>query len=305
VPPGGRGSGGACYHLSFRSGSRGGGACARAAYDYITRSGEYDDHDRDEAVYTESDHMPAWAQEDPRIYWDTADVYERANGRLYVSADFALPRDLTSDDQATLARAFAQELTADERLPYTLAIHAGRDGDGLEHNPHAHLMISERQNDGIDRDREQWFRRANRAAPERGGAPKSRTFHGREWMEQARERWATLTNEMLERRGRDERVDHRSYQRQGLDREPGQHYGPAAAHMLARGLDHERLANEIARVDTADRISLLERELAAASAETRTAGRGALGHGGSDSERGRPDGSNNAPQRPGSSSPER
>ena len=101
-------------------------------------------------VYTESDHLPSWAEDDPREYWDAADLYERANGRLYVSADFALPRDLDPKDQADLAHAFAEELTADERLPYTLAIHAGRDADGHEHNPHAHLMISERQNDGID-----------------------------------------------------------------------------------------------------------------------------------------------------------
>ena len=40
--------------------------------------------------------MPAWAEDDPREYWDAADLYERANGRLYVSADFALPRDLST-----------------------------------------------------------------------------------------------------------------------------------------------------------------------------------------------------------------
>jgi hypothetical protein len=77
----------------------------------------------------------------------------------------------------------AQELTADERLPYTLAVHAGHDADGRE-NPHAHLMISERWNDGIERSREQWFRRANSGHQERGGA-ETRTFHGREWMERA------------------------------------------------------------------------------------------------------------------------
>jgi MobA/MobL family protein len=52
----------------------------------------------------------------------------------------------------------------------------------------------------------------------------------------ARERWATLTNEMLARRGRDERVDHRSHERQGIDLEPGRHYGPAAALGVANGL---------------------------------------------------------------------
>lgn len=49
------------YHLSFRSGSRGGGARAGAAHAYITRTGEYDDPERDSAFHTESDHMPSWA----------------------------------------------------------------------------------------------------------------------------------------------------------------------------------------------------------------------------------------------------
>jgi hypothetical protein len=168
VPRGGRSagsSGGGFYHLSFRSGSRAGGACAGGAHAYITRTAEYDEPERDAAVYTESEHMPSWVQDEEREYWDAADVFERANGRLYVSADFALPRDLERDDQVALAHAFAQELTADERLPYTLAIHAGRDAEGHEHNPHAHLMISERRNDGIERTREQWFRPGELGAP--------------------------------------------------------------------------------------------------------------------------------------------
>jgi hypothetical protein len=253
---------GGCYHLSFRTGSRGRGSCASAACDYITRTDEYDDPDRDPAIYTESDHMPAWAQRDPHEYWDAADLFERANGRLYVAADFALPRDLDRDDQIELARAFAQELTSDHQLPYTLAIHAGRDRDGNEHNPHAHLVISERQNDGIDRDRQQWFRRADRAYPERGGAPKTREFHGREWVEHARERWAQLTNDMLERNGRAERVDHRSYERQGIDREPGQHFGPAAAHIASRGVQHDRLTDAADAADTVDRIEQIDRAIA-------------------------------------------
>src|SRR5437588_8197397 len=121
MPGGGhaRGSGG-CYHLSFRSGSRAGGSRATSAHDYITRSEEYDDPDRDAAIYVESDHMPEWARDDASSYWDAADVYERANGRLYLSADFALPRGLDAEDQVSLARDFARGLTDDEQLPYTL-----------------------------------------------------------------------------------------------------------------------------------------------------------------------------------------
>src|SRR4051812_23276 len=59
--------------------------------------------DRDAAIYVESDHMPEWAENDAREYWHAADLYERANGRLYVSADFALPRDLDAEDQAAIA----------------------------------------------------------------------------------------------------------------------------------------------------------------------------------------------------------
>jgi MobA/MobL family protein len=200
--------------------------------------------------------------DEPREYWDAADLFERANGRLYVSADFALPRDLDRDEQVALAHAFAQELTADERLPYTLAVHAGHDADGREHNPHAHLMISERRNDGLERSREQWFRRANSGHPERGGAPKTRTFHGREWLERARGRWAELTNATLERHGRDERVDHRSYERQGIDREPGEHFGPGAAHAVARGHAHDRLEAAAAIANHQDALRAIEDEIA-------------------------------------------
>jgi hypothetical protein len=263
VPNGGSAGGrGGCFHVSFRSGSRGGGASARSGFDYISRRDEYAGPERDAALYTESDHMPSWAEDDPGRYWDAADLFERANGRLYVSADFALPRDLDPQEQIALAHQFAKELAEEERLPYTLAIHGGRDEKGREHNPHAQLMFSERRNDGIERSREQWFRRADSAHPERGGAPKSRTFHGRDWVEGAREGWASMTNAALERAGRSERVDHRSYERQGVDKEPGQHFGPSAPHMVVRGEDHERLVGAASTRDHQDSIRAIDAEIA-------------------------------------------
>jgi hypothetical protein len=258
---GGARGGGSWYHLSFQLGSRSGGAFARGSFAYITRCDEYAGPDRDAALYTESEHMPSWAHDDPERFWDAADLYERANGRLFVSADFALPRDLQLDDRIALAREFAQALTEPERLPYTLAIHAGRDADGREHNPHAHLMFSERGNDGVGRSREQWFRQADTAHPERGGAPKSRTFRGRACIEQARERWASMTNATLERLGRAERVDHRSYARQGVDRAPGVYYGRWAPHVVSRGGEHEGLNAAAAFRDDQDAILALDQEI--------------------------------------------
>lgn len=55
VPSGGHARGrGGCFHLSFRSGSRAGGASGAAAFDYITRYDRYDDESRDPVVYAES-----------------------------------------------------------------------------------------------------------------------------------------------------------------------------------------------------------------------------------------------------------
>jgi len=64
------------------------------------------------------------------------------------------------------------------------------------------------------------------------------------------------------RNGRSERVDHRSYERQGIDREPGQHFGPAAAHMVARGLDHDRLTAAADDLSAQEHLARIERELA-------------------------------------------
>jgi len=259
---GGTAESGGSIHLSFRSGSRAGAASGKSAYDYISREGEFGGPDRDPATYTESDHMPSWAEDDPGDYWDAADLFERANGRLYVSADFALPRELSDDDRLALARELAQELTGKEQLPYTLAIHAGRDEDGREHNPHAHLMFSERRNDGLERARDRWFGRANPTDPEHGGAPKSRTFHGADWVERARERWAELINHKLEERGLAHRVDHRSFERQGIDREPGRHYGPSASHLVGRGEAHDWLDDALGVRDDEKRLHDLDQEIA-------------------------------------------
>ena len=107
-------------------------------------------------------------------------------------------------------------------------------------NPHAHLMISERGLDGVERDSETWFRRYNRQEPEKGGARKSRAAMPKAWLEDTRKAWEREANEALERAGYGERIDHRSLaerrdaaERSGdlelaaeLSREPNVHLGP-------------------------------------------------------------------------------
>ena len=152
----------AIFHIHVKTGTRKNGASARAKSQYIQREAKYEQQ-QDRCLYKESEHMPEWAEEHATDYWEAADTYERVNGRLYEEVEVALPRELEQDQQIELARAFAHELTDDENLPYTLAIHEGG-GD----NPHAHVLISERMNDGIERDKDRWFSRFNRDEPELG-----------------------------------------------------------------------------------------------------------------------------------------
>ena len=232
------------YHLTAKTGSRNGGQSAKAKADYIQREGRYS-RDRDEVLHTQSGHLPKWAER-PADYWDVADLYERANGRLFKEVEFALPVELTLDQQRELVDEFARHLTDGERLPYTLAIHAG-DGE----NPHCHLMISERKNDGIERPADQWFKRYNAKQPERGGAQKSESLKPKAWLEQTREAWSHHANRALERAGHEARIDHRTLEAQGIERLPGIHLGPNVVEMEGRGIRTER-ADTALSIDTAN-----------------------------------------------------
>jgi hypothetical protein len=81
-------------------------------------------------------------------------------------------------------------------------------------------------------------------------------------MEHTRQKWADLTNKTLERLGREERVDHRSYARQGIDQDAGRHYGPAAAHMMSRGQHHDRLEGAVKSVTDSERLETVDRAIA-------------------------------------------
>ena len=249
----------AIYHLHTSVGSRKGGQSAAAKHDYIHREGRYR-RDPDEVAHRESGHMPEWAAADPRAYWAAADAGERANGRLFREVEFALPAELTPGQRAAAARRFARRLTDGERLPYSLAIHRGKSREpGKPDNPHCHLIISERINDGIARPAERWFKRWNRKNPERGGARKSAATHTRDWLADARLEWAATANEALRQAGREERIHDGTLEEQfwdlaeeqgwpeeatpemeALDRRAGIHVGPQARAMERRGERTER-----------------------------------------------------------------
>ena len=58
--------------------------------------------------------------------------------------------------------------------------------------------------------------------------------------EKWRAAWASYANRALEAAGRPERIDHRSYKRQGVDKIPSVHMGPAVSQMERRGIQTEK-----------------------------------------------------------------
>ena len=196
---------------------------------YIAREGQYANRlERGEKLEaTEAGNMPAWAQSNPLAFWQAADAYERKNGTTYREMEIALPRELSAAQRIELVREFVRQEIGD-RHAYQWAIHVPTAADGGE-QPHVHLMFSERQRDGIERDPEQYFKRYNAKAPEKGGARKGygpsagQTLTKAERaaeLKELRGRWEAMCNAHLERAGVEQRIDMRSHAERGTGLEP-------------------------------------------------------------------------------------
>lgn len=240
------------YHCSIKSGPKGKGA---EHAQYIERGGRFEAERYGEIGESERGNLPEWAQGSAARFFAVADERERANGSAYREFELALPRELDGAQRGALVREFvAQEIG--DRHAYSWAIH-----EPHGHNPHVHIMFSERTRDGIERGPEQYFKRANRKEPERGGCLKSDRFSGGltkaerdAALEELKARWEVVQNLALERAGLEVRVDHRSLRDQGIEREPGQHRGPAISGIEARG--------EIAQVSVRREAQRQERQQA-------------------------------------------
>lgn len=161
-------------------------------------------------------HMPV-DPNDARAWMNRAEASDRKNARVVDKVRLALPRELTSEQRMQLVQEFAQELTGD-RVAWFAAIHAeGKDA----HNPHCHLVIR-------DRDIETGKRVLRLSDSPRDRAKAGLEPKAVDWV---RAKWEHTANRALEKAGHDVRIDRRSLDAQGIDREPTIHIGPQAAHV--------------------------------------------------------------------------
>ena len=136
-------------------------------------------------------------------------------------------------------------------------------GDG---NPHAHIMLTIRPLKPNGR----WGPKCrkvydldsqgNRIPDGKGGWKNHREdttdWNNRENAEKWRAAWAAYANRALEAADRPERIDHRSYKRQGIEKISSIHMGVAASQMERRGIQTEK--GDINRQIAADNKLLKE-----------------------------------------------
>ena len=256
------------YHLSIKVFSRGKGssAVAKAAYraaEVITNEydGQVHDYTRKRGiVYKEillPDHTPS-EYADRSVLWNAVEKIETMkNSQLAREVEISLPVELTREQNIALAREFAKQTFVSAGMCADVCVH---DTNGK--NPHAHIMLTMRP---IERDgswgaksrKEYILDKKGERIKLKNGEYKTRKICTVDWNEQTkaeewRAAWAEMQNAALEKYKQTARVDHRSYERQGLDKIPTVHLGAAVSQMERRGIKTE-LGNRNRAIDVTNR----------------------------------------------------
>lgn len=229
-PGGERGRQGvAIFHLDVKSVSRGQGMSATAATAYRSgariedrRTGEVFDYTRRRGVEASALFLPPGAPEwDRQTLWNAAEAAEnRKNSQVAREVILALPHELSPEEREELAAEFSRWLVERHGVAVDMAVHAPhRQGD--ERNYHAHLLVSTRRLEA------EGFTEKTRELDVKGTSSE----HIAAW----RSTWESQVNRSLERAGKAERVDCRSHDERGDDREPMLHMGREATGMERRG----------------------------------------------------------------------
>ena len=248
----------AIYHLSVKIGSRGKGQSAVAAAAY--RSGEKltdketgltSDYTRKGGVVFSEislcENAPA-EYADRATLWNAVHEIEKAkDARLWREIEVALPRELNREEQIATVREFVKQQTA-KGMCADWALHDKGDG-----NPHAHIMLTVRSIEpsgkwapksrkvyDLDENGERIFQKVDKTGRKQYKSHKEEynDWNAAERVEEWRATWAECCNARLAER---DRIDHRSYERQGKEQIPTVHEGYAARQLAAQGQISDRI----------------------------------------------------------------
>ena len=201
------------------------------------RYGEYSDYTRKGGVmYTEILLPPNAPHEyaDRQTLWNAVEAAERGkNAQLAYSFDIALQNEFALEENIALARRFLLDNFVSRGMIADVAVHQPDREGGIE-NPHFHVLCPIRP---LDPDGS-WGAKQRRVYRENGkfDAVPTTDWGKPETLEEWREAWAELCNAKFKDKGLECRIDHRSYEKQGIDQAPTVHEGVAVRQMEAKGI---------------------------------------------------------------------
>ena len=251
----------ALFHLSVTQTKRSAGqsAIASAAYRagerlYSEYYGEYSDYTRKGGVICSNILLPSHAPPeyaDRQTLWNAVEKAERGkNAQLAYSFDIALQNEFSLEENIALARQFLLENFVSRGMVVDFAVHQPDREDGGIPNPHFHVLcpirpieqngkwgLKQRRVYELDEDgnriRDADGKFVFNAVPTTDwGSPKT--------LEHWREAWAELCNAKFAEKGIDVRIDHRSYERQGVELLPTVHEGATVRAMEKKGIRTEK-----------------------------------------------------------------
>lgn len=248
----------AIYHLHCDIIGRSGGRSATAAAAYRATckiedrtTGEVFDYTKKEkALYSEiltNGNVPKWATDRAELWNSVEEKENRKNSQFCRSFDIALMKELSLSQNIELVKKWANENYVKRGVVADIAIHAPhRNADGTTNeNLHAHILIPTRK---MNSD---------------GWAEKDREANERDFLKQVRTSWADIVNSKFQSLGISERIDERTLEEQGIDREPQQHIGAKAAAMQRKDkiTERKKYKSEEKTAEPKKEISVSDEEL--------------------------------------------
>ena len=191
------------------------------------------------------DDSPEWAKDLTEMdaheasskLWNAVEVIEkRKDAQVSREVEFSLPHELTKEQRLELARAFIQETFTSKGMIADWCVHNHFDEkDGIE-KPHVHVMLTTRRLKEISRDQNLFVHK------DICFGEKERSWNDKKFIQEIRQNWELCANKHLERAGLDVRLDHRSYEAQGIELDPQPKLGRGLEEMESRGYTVDRLA---------------------------------------------------------------
>ena len=248
----------ALFHFDVRQIKRSAGqsAIACAAYRageklYSDYYGEWSDYSRKGGVIHSEILLPDHAPRefaDRQTLWNAVEFSERGKkAQLAYSFELALQTEFSAEENLDLARQFLLEHFVSRGMIVDVCFH---EPDREPPNPHIHFMCPIRplnpdRSWGQKQRREYLLDENGERIRDDAGHYKFNAVPTTDWgnpetLEFWREKWAELCNAKFEEKGLTERIDHRSYERQGINQIPTIHEGPAVRAMERRGIRTEK-----------------------------------------------------------------